>query len=414
MNGQDVREARPAPFVWDHDAFNTDYNRSGLTGYTGLDAHTVAQLSIMPAHRAQLGGRGMYKAGFAVRQDGVLIASPVNSESPVQPVPYPAPGHPLSNSWPVTLFTSADGGRSWQAMEHTPLFGKDGSLTCLDDGALLFTTESMDGVGYSDDGGATWELIGFGIGRETEYEWVCPVRSPILHPDGTISFMRCVGTIEGASPEGHVAPRCRGWLVHSTDNGKTWTDRRKVEVWDDSFPMFIEGDFARMPDGRILGASRFEWPHPIAGKELPYPPGTMPNDHACAHMVIMESTDEGVTWTKPREFLQYSECQSQFTLLEDDRLLATYTHYHLPFGVAAVISYDYGKTWDFDHPLQLALSNCIRTGWATTRQLSDGALVTVHALEPYHLEPEENGRNVCQSVRWELPPRTDLPSRRFG
>jgi len=28
----------------------------------------------------------------------------------------------------------------------------------------------------------------------------------------------------------------------------------------------------RMPDGRILAASRFEWLHPLEGKPLPYPP----------------------------------------------------------------------------------------------------------------------------------------------
>ncbi len=73
------------------------------------------------------------------------------------------------------------------------------------------------------------------------------------------------------------------------------------------------------------------------------------------------------------------------------------------FGVGGVFSPDYGRTWDFEHPLQLALSNGHAAGWATTRQLSDGTLVTIHALEPYHIEPAENGRNVCHTVRWNLP-----------
>jgi len=42
-------------------------------------------------------------------------------------------------------------------------------------------------------------------------------------------------------------------------------------------------------------------------------------------------------------------------------------------------------------------------GWAATRQLSDGTLVTIYALEPYHIEPKENGRNVCHTVRWHVP-----------
>ena len=93
-----------------------------------------------------------------------------------------------------------------------------------------------------------------------------------------------------------------------------------------------------MPDGRILAASRFEWNHELNGNLLPYPPGKMPNDHAAGHMVLMESSDEGRSWSEPREFLNYSEVQGQLTLLRDGRLVCTYTHYHLPFGVAAVVS----------------------------------------------------------------------------
>jgi hypothetical protein len=395
---------KPEPFQWEHDAYNNNYEECGLTGYTGLDYHTVAQLSVLPAWRAQIGKRGFYKGGLCVMPDDTLIASPVDMLAPKIKVQFPA-GVWGEESWPVRLHKSTDGGKTWQAMEHTPLMGKEGSLTCLADEGMLFTTECLDGIGYSDDGGKTWELIDFKTPREDRCQVVGTVRAPIIHPDGTISFMRCAGTMEGMAPaDGQDPPKCRAWLIHSTDGGRSWTDRTEVETWDDSFPLFIEADFERMPDGRILAASRFEWLHPLEGKPLPYPPGKMPNDHAAGHMVLLESTDEGLTWTEPREFLQYSEVQGQLTLLQDGRLLCTYTNYHLPFGVGGVVSSDYGKTWDFDHPLQLALSNGHAAGWATTRQLSDGTLVTIHALEPYHIEPSENGRNVCHTVRWNLPP----------
>ena len=130
----------------------------------------------------------------------------------------------------------------------------------------------------------------------------------------------------------------------------------------------------------------------------------MRNDHAAGHMVLMESTDEGRSWSEPIEFLDYSEVQGQLTLLQDGRLLCTYTNYHHPFGVAAVVSRDYGRTWDHDHPLQLAWSSGGCTGWSTTREMPDGALLTVHALEPYDVEPVESGRTVCHTVRWKLPP----------
>lgn len=393
---------KPPPFQWEHDPYNNNYRDCGLTGYTGLDVHTVSQLSEIPAYRAQIGYRGLYKAGFAVMPDGALIASPADMLAPTIKVPYPAT--PWGNeSWPVRLHKSTDRGESWQPLDHSPIMGKEGSLTCLDDGALLFTTECLDGIGYSNDAGKTWELIDFATPREDPHQMVGSVRAPIIHPDGTISFMRCVGTQEDTAPENYQSPKSKAWLIHSTDSGRTWNDRTPVETWDDTFPLFIEADFLRLPDNRILASSRMEWLHPLKDQPLPYPPGKMPNDHAAGHMILSESADEGRTWSPPRDFLNYSEVQSQFTLLADGRLLCTYTNYHLPFGVGAIVSHDLGQTWDTTHRLQLALSNGHEAGWATTRQLDDGSLVTVHALNPYHIEPEESGRNVCQSVRWILP-----------
>jgi len=397
------------PFAWEHDAYNNNYEHCGLTGYTGVDYHTVAQLSVMPAWRAQIGKRGMYKAGLAVLPDDTLIASPVDMLAKKVSSPFPTGAVDLT--WPVYLHKSTDGGRSWQRMEHSPLVGKEGSLHYLDSGVLLFTSESLDGVCISEDEGRTWRAIQFESDRRNEYEMSAPMRAPIAHSDGTLSFMRCMATPEHHIYENRIQNRppldnCRVWMVHSTNGGRTWDERTEVQIpWEDPFPFFVECDFKSMPDGRLLACSRFEWNEAMEGKPLPYPPGKMPNDHAAGHMVLMESTDEGKSWSSPREFLQYSEVQGQLTLLADGRLLCSYTNYHRPFGVGAVVSDDYGKTWDFDHPLQLAVSNGHAAGWATTRQLSDGALVTIHALEPYHIEPAKNGTTVCHSVRWSLGPR---------
>lgn len=397
----------PTPFPWEHDAYSHSYENVGLTGYTGLDYHAVAQLSVMPAWRAQIGKRGLYKGGLAVMPDGSLIACPVDGVAPLVEVPLPSRPTSQPKSCPVQLHRSEDEGRSWQPFDHTPLVGKEASLTALDDGALLFTTESTDGVWYSDDGGKTWELIPFNTPRFHERETVGTARSPIHHPDGTLSFMRCVGVGARTWPEAEDLPACRAWLIHSTDGGRTWDDRTEVRTWEHCSHLFAEADFARMPDGRILSASRVKWLIPLEGKPLPYPPGKMPNDHAAGHMVLLESTDEGRTWSEPREFLQYSEVHGQLTLLQDGRLLCTYSNYHLPFGVAGVLSSDHGRTWDFEHPLQLAVSNPHGSTWPTTRQLADGTMVTLYALTPYDIEPEEKGRNVCHTVRWALPTRMD-------
>ncbi len=391
----------PPPFAWEHDAHH--HYTAGLTGYTGLDYHSVAQLSLRPAWRAEVGQRGFYKAGMCLLPDGSLLASPVDVLAPMAESPFPT--HEKELCSPVKLHKSTDAGKSWHPVQHTPLFGKEGSLTCLENGRLLFTSESLDGVCVSDDFGATWRAVGFHTEKEDPRQRINAVRAPIVHPDGTISFMRSVGTQESAQkkePSGYAWPKSRAWLVHSGDGGSTWNERTEIQTWDDPFPMFVEADFQRLPDGTILAATRFEWLHPLKGKAPPYPPGTMPNDHSAGHMLLTESTDEGRTWSEPREFLQYSEVHGQLTLLADGRLLCTYTHYHLPFGVAGVVSDDYGKTWDFQHPVQLAVSPPLGSAWPTTRQLKDGTLVTIYAVFPYQNEPAEKGRTVCQTVRWEL------------
>ena len=397
---------KPEPFQWEHDAYNYNYENCGLTGYTGLDYQTVAQLSVMRAARSQIGTRGFYKAGLAQLPNGDLIVSPVNMREPQEEMPGPSVAPWWGKSKRVRLHKSKDLGRTWQPVEdHTPLYGKEGAIVCTKEGNLLLMTESMSGIAWSGDEGQTWEVTHFDMEKDADYQVVGASRNVIEHADGTLSFMRCLGTWEGQGPGDGSAPRSRAWLYHSTDGGRSWPERTEIETWDDSFPLFVEADFCRMPDGRILSASRFEWLHPIAGTEVPYPPGTMPNDHAAGHMVLIESEDEGRTWSAPRDFLNYSEVQGQLTLLRDGRVLCSYTHYHLPFGVAAVMSDDYGRTWDFAHPFQLAISIAACTGWATTRELQDGTLLTVYALEPYHLEPKENGQMVCHCIRWEMPPR---------
>ena len=81
---------KPEPFQGEHDAYGYNYHNAGLTGYTGLDYHTVAQLSISTAARSQIGTRGFYKAGLAELPGGDLIVSPTNTLEPGEEMPGPA------------------------------------------------------------------------------------------------------------------------------------------------------------------------------------------------------------------------------------------------------------------------------------------------------------------------------------
>lgn len=404
------------PFAWEHNPYGGDY--IGLTGYTGLDYHTIVQLSVMPAVRAQIGPRGLHKAGLAELPNGDLIAAPTN----VQKYPLQA----------VQLYRSCDKGETWQPFEHYParFNGNEVTLTCLKNGILLLETtysvlskqdlssnekiekflskdvdRAKNEVWYSDDEGHTWHSCNMEIPELHPKQTMASIRRPFEQSDGTLSIIRCAGVTEPYRWKEDNFPKCRAWLFHSIDGGRTWHDREEIETWNDPFHMFVEADFQSFPDGRTLATSRLEGMHPIQGTQPPWPPGSVRLDHSAGHMVLMESTDGGRHWSKPRDFLSYSEVHGRFTLLKDGRLLCTYTNYHIPFGIMAVISSDYGKTWDHRHPFQLAISDVYSTGFPTTCELQDGTLLTIYGLKPYSYEPWEKGQFVCHCVRWELPPK---------
>ena len=95
---------------------------------------------------------------------------------------------------------------------------------------------------------------------------------------------------------------------------------------------------------------------------------------------------------------------SYLTGLHDGRLLCTYSHYHVPFGVSAILSTDSGRTWNRDNTIRLSTSNGYWVGWAVTLQLPDNGLITSYAATTYREQPPE--RFTCEVVRWYLPGRS--------
>ena len=158
-----------------------------------------------------------------------------------------------------------------------------------------------------------------------------------------------------------------------------------VVDWDQT--EFGEISVIRLKDGRLLAALR---------RQVPGTAGEGFED-----TVLTESTDDGKHWAKPWKMGNTAEVQVYLTELSDGRILATYSNYHLPWGVYAIITDDGGKTWDLKHPIQLALSAEYYVGWAVTLQLPDGSLITSYAATTYLKQPPET--STCEIVRWNLP-----------
>jgi hypothetical protein len=150
---------------------------------------------------------------------------------------------------------------------------------------------------------------------------------------------------------------------------------------------FGEVSAIRLKNGHLLAALR---------RQIPETHGEGFED-----TVITRSSDNGKHWSTPQVIVNTAEVHVYLTNLADGRILATYSNYHLPWGVYAIVSQDDGRTWDLDHPIRLAASADLYVGWPVTLQLDDESLVTAYALTAYIKQPPKT--TATEFVRWRLP-----------
>ena len=107
-----------------------------------------------------------------------------------------------------------------------------------------------------------------------------------------------------------------------------------------------------------------------------------PNDHWRA-IITSWSADDGKTWAEPAVHFLYGYVHHSFLNLPDGRILMTYAArigelegrtYH---GIEAVMSHDFGRTWDWEHRYILfrGTDGCMHSPQSVL--LSDGRILTV-------------------------------------
>ena len=351
-----------------------------LTGYTGQNLQRIAFVEWKHAVRTRVGPRGMYKAGMTRRQDGrlVIAACRMTKDTPSGAARFF-----------IHVYESPDEGLTWEEIGQTVLYGKEPSLTTLPSGTLVLTAEGGHApedqpglptelpISRSQDGGRTWEtrkIPGPDIPRNL-----------IVEPDGSLLMVRARDSgwyHQDMTLKGGGSPNLQ--LCRSRDEGRSWQFSEGVIDWD--WPAFGEVSTVRLEDGRYLATLR---------RQIP---GT--KHEAFEETVLTESVDGGKHWAKPWRMGAGAEVHAYLTPLKDGRILATYSNYHIPWGSCAVLSRDGGKTWDLQHPIQLAFSADLYVGWAVTLPLPDGSLITSYASTTYY--KQEPDRTTCEVVRWEL------------
>jgi hypothetical protein len=349
-----------------------------ITGYNGQDQQQIAFWNRQHAVRTRVGPRGDYKCGMTLLKDGKLLLATCKNNNDEDRT---------KKKFDIFVYVSSDNGESWKVIGETPLSGKEPSLTTLPDGSVVLSAQKGyfgPGTKYkeeinlarSTDGGRTWEKS---VLPGSDYP-----RNMIVEKDGSLLFVRAAKFDWTRANKG--SPNFQ--LCRSGDGGKTWSFSEGVINWDEK-RCFGEVSAVRLRDGRMLAA--------IRSLQKDAPVGDM---HGFGITLLTESSDDGKAWSNPQAISRTAEVHTYLTELKDGRILATYSNYHLPFGVYAIVSNDGGRTWDEDHPIQLVLSVLNQVGWPVTLQLDDGSLVTAYALTAYLKQPPD--MFVTETVRWRL------------
>ena len=353
-----------------------DYDKyvEALTGFTGQDLQRVGFITWEHAVRTRVGPRGNYKSGLTRLPDGKLIMAVCRDNNATEPA---------KRKFIISIYESSDVGLTWQKINRTPLYGKEPSLAALPNGTLVLTAQNLNfspgarqdenPLARSEDGGRTWEVS---MIKGNDYP-----RNFIVEPDGSLLMITALKP--DWRNQGNGSPDLL--LRRSKDSGKTWVRSEGVVDWD--YTRFGEVASIRLRDGRLLAALR---------RQIPGTTGEGFED-----TYLTESRDNGITWAKPWPLTTTAQVHAYLTELHDGRLLCTYSNYHVPFGVSAILSYDGGITWDRDHTIRLATSNGYWVGWAVTLELPDHSLITSYATTAYPKQPPD--MFTSEVVRWNMP-----------
>ena len=122
---------------------------------------------------------------------------------------------------------------------------------------------------------------------------------------------------------------------------------------------FYEPNAMQLPDGKILCHLRAE-----------------NADETLFTLYQTESTDNGVTWSKPHQIISDdSGAPAHILRHSSGTLITTYSHRKRPYGIWASFSYDNGETWCDESILHHAYETD-DLGYPSTIELDNGELIT--------------------------------------
>lgn len=311
------------------------------------------------------------------------------------------------------MFVSRDGGQTWSVpmiVNDTQMDDRDGGLCYLGNGKLLlswfnttkdFYLKERDSIERDSDAVSHDLLMGmlkqyesmadaenqYGsfvrISEDYGMTWGEKIPVPVSAPHGPIytrsGRLLYLGIETPNYLDGDAMCQRRIMLSESLDGGKTWEMLSDLGVPKGcTHANLSEPHLVELPDGRLLAAVR--------GDREPVFEGFS--------MFLSTSEDGGKTWT-PLQATEISGAPPFFTLLRDGRVMLSYSRRRAPFGIAARISEDGGKS--FGAEMMISTSDNGDLGYPSTVELSDGSFVTV-----FYKRYGTDRRTSIFSTKWNL------------
>ena len=110
------------------------------------------------------------------------------------------------------------------------------------------------------------------------------------------------------------------------------------------------------------------------------------------------SEDDGKTWTEPERLLDETGGAPPHLILHSSgALICTYGRRKYPYGIMAMVSYDYGKTWEKDISLYESKLDEDDLGYPSTIELKDGSMITV-----FYAPADEDRHCEIFQIKWRI------------
>lgn len=219
----------------------------------------------------------------------------------------------------------------------------------------------------SDDYGVTWS-------RPKKMPISAP-HGPALARDGSLLYLGKEHHSCGELLEDEIA------FYKSYDKGESWerVARLPRPSWLLPTERFCEPHVIELPSGRLLGAFRIEPRYPFT-------------------MATAFSDDGGKTWSEAVD-LGFPGAPPHLMLHSSGALILTFCRRFPPFGERAVVSYDFGESWEEEYIIDDKAYNG-DLGYGSTVEMDDGSLVTV-----YYQRYEDDQKTSLLYSKWRLKER---------